>query len=136
MNGHAQSGGHWNAAFGLLARTSDNVGSPQWSSRSGDGSANGILYIMDMAPSLKSVAQRLWLRHQRNRRAMRGLHPLLTLHLQFVRLYSLHLWAVCSRLHIISTCFTFAQRESGVGWNWQCTCPRWQKGSDSLNLAP
>jgi hypothetical protein len=28
MNGPTQSGGHWNAAFGLLAGTSDDVGSP------------------------------------------------------------------------------------------------------------
>jgi hypothetical protein len=47
MNGPTQSGGHWNAAFGLLARTSDDVGSPSWSSRSVDGSANGILYTME-----------------------------------------------------------------------------------------
>ncbi len=50
-------------AFRMMARDSGNLGSPQRSSRSGDGSANGILYIIRCFPH-KSVAQRFaWLRH-------------------------------------------------------------------------
>jgi hypothetical protein len=66
VNGHRQSGGHWNAAFGLLAMSSDDVGSPQWSSRSGDGSTNGILRIMGNAlpTAWRSVPS---LRHQQER---------------------------------------------------------------------
>src|ERR1700681_4598191 len=45
MNGHAQSGGHWNAAFGRVTTNSDSSSPPQWSSRSGNGSANGILLV-------------------------------------------------------------------------------------------
>ena len=56
-NGHTQSGGHWNVAFRMVARGSGKLGTPQWSSRSGDGSANGILYIIG-ATLRKSVAQR------------------------------------------------------------------------------
>jgi hypothetical protein len=47
MNGHTQSVGHWNAAFRMMATGSGELGAPQWSSRSVDGSANGILYIME-----------------------------------------------------------------------------------------
>ena len=73
MNGHTQSGGHWNAAFGLLARTSGNVGSSWRSSRSGDGSANGIRYIMEsiLVTEWRSVP---WLRHQQEEVAMRDGH--------------------------------------------------------------
>ena len=57
MNGHTQSGGHWNAAFWMMTTGSGDVGTPQWSSRSVDGSANGILYIMESILH-NSVAQR------------------------------------------------------------------------------
>jgi hypothetical protein len=33
-------------AFRMMAGGAGNLGSPQWSFRSGDGSANGILYII------------------------------------------------------------------------------------------
>ena len=33
-------------AFRMMAGGAGNLGSPQWSFRSGDGSENGILYIM------------------------------------------------------------------------------------------
>jgi hypothetical protein len=33
-------------AFWMMAGGAGNLGSPQWSFRSGDGSGNGILYIM------------------------------------------------------------------------------------------
>jgi hypothetical protein len=55
MNGHAQSGGHWNAAFGLVTRSSGGLGPPQWWSRSGNGSAKGILFI---GGTPQGVAQR------------------------------------------------------------------------------
>jgi hypothetical protein len=62
MNGHAQSGGHWNAAFRVITRSSDGFGTSQGSSRSGDGSARGIRFIM--GNTSKIVAQRFtWLRH-------------------------------------------------------------------------
>jgi hypothetical protein len=52
MNGHKQSGGHWNAAFGLARCGSGGLGSPQESSRSGDGSASGTLFIvLDASPT-------------------------------------------------------------------------------------
>jgi len=47
MNGHAQSGGHWNAAFRVIAMGSVGLDTSQGSSRSGDGSANGILVSID-----------------------------------------------------------------------------------------
>jgi hypothetical protein len=62
MNGQTQSGGHWNVAFRMMARASGGLGSPKWSSRSGDGSATGNLFI---TRAHKSVAQRsIWLRHE------------------------------------------------------------------------
>ncbi|SRR6266567_6548810 len=56
MNGHKQSGGHWNAAFCLARCGSGGFGSPQESSRSGDGSASGTLLIV-LDALHKSVAQ-------------------------------------------------------------------------------
>src|SRR4030088_1385692 len=50
MKGHEQSGGYWNAAFGLVTGSSDGTGPPQWSSRSGDGSPEGILFIIGSLP--------------------------------------------------------------------------------------
>jgi len=47
MNGRTQSGGHWKAAFRMRGSGSGELGTPQWSSRSVDGSASGILYIME-----------------------------------------------------------------------------------------
>src|SRR6266436_5688956 len=62
MNGHAQSGGHWNAAFGLVTKSSGGLGPPQWWSRPGDGSAKGILFI---GGTPQGVAQRCHgLRHE------------------------------------------------------------------------
>jgi hypothetical protein len=62
MNGHTQSGGHWNAAFRVITSRSDGFGTSQQSSRSGDGSAKGILFIK--RDTSKIVAQRFtWLRH-------------------------------------------------------------------------
>jgi hypothetical protein len=55
-NGHAQSGGHWNVALRMMARGSGNFGSPQWSSRSGDGSTNGILCITGIVLRQRSAA--------------------------------------------------------------------------------
>jgi hypothetical protein len=50
-NGHAQSGGHWNAAFRVITSSSDGFGTPSWSSRSGDGSAKSILLVIGWVPS-------------------------------------------------------------------------------------
>jgi hypothetical protein len=62
MNGHTKSVGHWNTVFGL-AMSSDDAGSPQWSSRSGNGSAKGVLCIMGnvLPTAWRSVPS---LRHQ------------------------------------------------------------------------
>jgi hypothetical protein len=62
MNGHAQSGGHWNTAFRLMG--SVGLGTPQESSRSGDGLAKNILVIIgcDRDTAWRSPTQ--WLRHK------------------------------------------------------------------------
>jgi hypothetical protein len=51
MNGQIQSGGHWKAAFGLMANGSDLFGSLG----SGEESKNGTLSIM-RNPSLGAAA--------------------------------------------------------------------------------
>jgi hypothetical protein len=56
MNGKTQSGGHWNVTFLTMASGSGGLGSPTQSSKSGDGSVNGILYITGSFH--KRVAQR------------------------------------------------------------------------------
>jgi len=56
MNGHKQSDGHWNVAFCLAGCGSGGFGSPQESSRSGDGSASGTFFIV-LDALHKSVAQ-------------------------------------------------------------------------------
>src|SRR5450755_4933076 len=78
MNGHIQSGGHWNAAFWMMTTGSGDVGTPQWSSRSVDGSANGILYIMESILQERGAAS-LGCATNRKRRAM-GREPHLFLH--------------------------------------------------------
>lgn len=50
MNGHRQSGGHWNVALGLVVRSSDGLGSSGCWSGSGEGSPNGTLFIMRDTP--------------------------------------------------------------------------------------
>src|ERR1700722_2268172 len=46
MNGHRQSGGHWNVAFGLVTRSSGSLGSSACVPGSGDGSPKEILLII------------------------------------------------------------------------------------------
>ena len=46
MNGHRQSGGHWNVALGLAIRSSEFLGSLGCWSGSGEGSVNGTLFFM------------------------------------------------------------------------------------------
>jgi hypothetical protein len=55
---------HWNAAFRGTARGSVGFGRPNWSSRLGDGSANGILVSIDcdLTKAWRSPTQ--WLRHK------------------------------------------------------------------------
>src|ERR1700722_4775489 len=66
MNGHTQSGGHWNAAFWMMTTGSGDVGTPQWSSRSVDGSASGILYIWKASSNPLIAWRRVpWLCHQK-----------------------------------------------------------------------
>jgi hypothetical protein len=62
MNGHRQSGGHWNAAFGLVRVGSGGLGTSVICSGSGSEAAKCTLFTMG---AYKSVAQRsISLRHQ------------------------------------------------------------------------
>jgi hypothetical protein len=66
MKGQTQSGGHWNAALGLLVRGSDLRGSSGCWSESGEGSVTGILSIMVIPLRIKRWrTESLGLRHQR-----------------------------------------------------------------------
>jgi hypothetical protein len=52
VNGHTQSGGHWNVAFGLVVRSSGFLDSLGCWSESGEGTADGALLIMrDIPPN-------------------------------------------------------------------------------------
>jgi hypothetical protein len=55
MNGHRQSGGHWNVALGLAVRSSDFLGSLGCWSGSGEGSVNGTLFFMPATLPLPSA---------------------------------------------------------------------------------
>jgi hypothetical protein len=48
MNGHRQSGGHWNVALGLAVRSSDFLGSLGRWSGSGEGSVNRTLFFITL----------------------------------------------------------------------------------------
>ena len=98
MNGHAQSGGHWNAAFGLGTTGLGGSGPPQWSSRSGDGSAKGILFMIGGTRGRGAAVP--WLRHQIGTGKTHGEGHIgsstsTTIH----SIYNRPLFRVCSRLH-------------------------------------
>jgi hypothetical protein len=61
MNGHRQSGGHWIVAFALATRRSGNLGSAGLLSGSGDGSTNGLRFVVHHAryPKKRGAAIRL-----------------------------------------------------------------------------
>jgi hypothetical protein len=65
MNGHTQSGGHWNAALGLVVTTSDFLGSSGPWSKSGAGVVVGALFIMRYSLHKRNGAAMTCLRHQR-----------------------------------------------------------------------
>jgi hypothetical protein len=57
VNGHTQSGGHWNVALGLVARSSGFLASfGRWSGSS-EGTADGALLIMRHPSNERKVAQ-------------------------------------------------------------------------------
>src|SRR5258707_9938048 len=116
MNGHAQSGGHWNVAFGLATGSSGGSGPPQWSSRSGDGSAAGILFIIGGTP--EGVAQRSHgLRHKTGTGKTPGEGHISsstspTIH----SIYNRPLFRVCPRLHNCEITLDMFQR--GADWSF------------------
>jgi hypothetical protein len=55
MNGHRQSGGHWNVALDLAVRSSDFLGSLGCWSGSGEGSVNGTLFFIPATLPLPSA---------------------------------------------------------------------------------
>jgi hypothetical protein len=61
----------------MMARGSGNVGSPQWSSRAGDGSANGILYIMESILRQRGAASLGYATNRKMRTMGREPHPFL-----------------------------------------------------------
>jgi hypothetical protein len=76
MNGHRQSGGHWNAAFGLVRVGSGGLGTSVICSGSGSEAAKCTLFTMG---AYKSVAQRsISLRHQDEHADSGGRYELLS----------------------------------------------------------
>ena len=73
MNGHTQSGGHWNVALGLL-RNSGFLGSSGGRSESGEVATGGVLLIMCDISSKKESGAAIPVkpRHNRSRRTTRG----------------------------------------------------------------
>jgi hypothetical protein len=65
MNGHTQSGGHWNAALGVVVTSSDFLGSSGLWSESRAGMAVGALFIMRYSLHKRNGAAMTCLRHQR-----------------------------------------------------------------------
>jgi len=57
VNGHTQSGGYWNVALGLVARSSGFLGSLGRWSGSDEGTADGALLIMRDIPPMRNEKQ-------------------------------------------------------------------------------